>query len=148
MKIDQAFPRLAGARCRLFKELQLVGSATPFLNLTQFGAINVSSMTLTLLRLRDQFGVQDATLVETVRTVSGAAPELHVVAQATGNYAALVPDDLPTQLMLNQARGRPFADFLHDANGLTAILRRALQSGEGIADRELSVRPAGAPRDA
>jgi ABC-2 type transport system ATP-binding protein len=29
-------------------ELQLVGSATPFLNLTQFGVINVSSMTLTL----------------------------------------------------------------------------------------------------
>jgi len=28
--------------------LQLVGSATPFLNLTQFGVINVSSMTLTL----------------------------------------------------------------------------------------------------
>jgi two-component system nitrogen regulation sensor histidine kinase GlnL len=48
---------------------------------------------------------------------------------------------------LKQARGRPFGDFLHDSNGLTAILRRALETGEGIADREISVRPVGAPRD-
>ncbi len=71
----------------------------------QLASADPSSITLTLLRLRDQFGVQDAMLVETARTVSGAAPELHVVAQAGSNYAALVPDDLPTQLMLNQARG-------------------------------------------
>src|SRR5207237_3540863 len=44
-------------------------------------------------------------------------------------------------------RGRPFADLLHDAEGLCRILKRALQTGEGIADRELAVRPAGAPRE-
>jgi two-component system nitrogen regulation sensor histidine kinase GlnL len=48
---------------------------------------------------------------------------------------------------LNQARGRPFGDFLHDSNALTTILRRALETGEGIADREIAVRPIGAPRD-
>ncbi|HLX01264.1 MAG TPA: PAS domain-containing sensor histidine kinase, partial [Trinickia sp.] len=83
----------------------------------QLASTDPSSTTLTLLRLRDQFGVQDATLVETVRTVSGAAPELHVVAQATGNYAALVPDDLPTQLMLNQARGRGYAAIEGEVDG-------------------------------
>ncbi len=83
----------------------------------QLASTDPSSMTLTLLRLRDQFGVQDATLVETARTVSGAAPELHVVAQATSNYAALVPDDLPTQLMLNQARGRGYAAIEGEVDG-------------------------------
>ncbi|QCP51471.1 PAS domain-containing sensor histidine kinase [Trinickia violacea] len=83
----------------------------------QLASTDPSSTTLTLLRLRDQFGVQDATLVETVRAVSGAAPELHVVAQATGNYAALVPDDLPTQLMLNQARGRGYAAIEGEVDG-------------------------------
>nr|WP_246796264.1 sensor histidine kinase EsaS [Burkholderia perseverans] len=60
--------------------------------------------TLTLLRLRDQFGVQDATIVEPGHTGSGAAPDLHIVAQASGNFAALIPDDMPTSLMLGQAR--------------------------------------------
>lgn len=72
---------------------------------------NTNGTTLTLLRLRDQFGVQDATIVEQDATIvepsragSGAAPDLHIVAQASGNFAALIPDDLPTPLMLNQAR--------------------------------------------
>jgi nitrogen fixation/metabolism regulation signal transduction histidine kinase len=56
--------------------------------------------TLTLLRLRDQFGVHDATIVGT----NG-----RVIAQASSNFAALVPDDLPTPLMLQQARGRGYA---------------------------------------
>ncbi|CAN0624212.1 two-component system, NtrC family, nitrogen regulation sensor histidine kinase NtrY [Burkholderia multivorans] len=60
--------------------------------------------TLTLLRLRDQFGVQDATIVEPGRGPSGAAPDLHIVAQASGNFSALISDDLPTPLMLSQAR--------------------------------------------
>ncbi|MGH8136861.1 MAG: nitrogen regulation protein NR(II) [Steroidobacteraceae bacterium] len=47
---------------------------------------------------------------------------------------------------LNKARGRPFGDFLQDAAGLTAILRRALETGEGIAGRELPVRPLGPAR--
>ncbi|WP_446903456.1 sensor histidine kinase EsaS [Burkholderia sp. YIM B11467] len=65
---------------------------------------NTNGTTLTLLRLRDQFGVQDATIVEPTRAGSGAAPDLHIVAQASGNFAALIPDDLPTSLMLSQAR--------------------------------------------
>jgi nitrogen fixation/metabolism regulation signal transduction histidine kinase len=56
--------------------------------------------TLTLLRLRDQFGVHDATIV---------GPNGRVIAQASSNFAALVPDDLPTPLMLQQARGRGYA---------------------------------------
>ncbi|WP_306714644.1 sensor histidine kinase EsaS [Burkholderia dolosa] len=65
---------------------------------------NTNGTTLTLLRLRDQFGVQDATIVEPSRSGSGAAPDLHIVAQASGNFSALIPDDLPTPLMLSQAR--------------------------------------------
>jgi two-component system nitrogen regulation sensor histidine kinase GlnL len=45
------------------------------------------------------------------------------------------------------ARGRPISDFLHDTDGLCRILRRALESGESIADREVAIRPAGAPRE-
>ncbi len=60
--------------------------------------------TLTLLRLRDQFGVQDATILEPGHTSAGASPDLHIVAQASGNFAALIPDDMPTALMLSQAR--------------------------------------------
>ncbi|MBV9914505.1 MAG: PAS domain-containing protein [Sinobacteraceae bacterium] len=67
-------------------------------------------------------------------------------AQLCAIYANVAAQDL-LAFSLNQARGRPFADFLHDANGLAVSLRRALHTGEGIADRELSVRPAGAPRD-
>jgi two-component system nitrogen regulation sensor histidine kinase GlnL len=67
-------------------------------------------------------------------------------AQLCPIYANVAAQDL-LAFSLNKARGRPFGDFLHDANGLITILRRALESGEGFADRELSVRPAGAPRD-
>ena len=42
-----------------------------------------------------------------------------------------------------------FGDFLHDANGLLAQSCGACsQTGEGIADRELTLRPIGAPREA
>jgi two-component system nitrogen regulation sensor histidine kinase GlnL len=61
-------------------------------------------------------------------------------------YANVAAQDL-LAFSLNQARGRPFADFLLDGNGLPAILRRALDAGEGIADREITVRPAGTPRE-
>ena len=61
-------------------------------------------------------------------------------------YANVAAQDL-LSFSLNQARGRPFSDFLLDSNGFIANLRRALDTGEGIADRELTVRPASAPRD-
>jgi len=68
-------------------------------------------------------------------------------AQLCAIYANVAAQDL-LAFSLNKARGRPFSDFLHDPNGLIGILRRALETGEGFADRELTVRPAGAPRDA
>ncbi|CBW76374.1 Nitrogen regulation protein ntrY (EC 2.7.3.-) [Mycetohabitans rhizoxinica HKI 454] len=75
----------------------------------QLANTDPSNITLTLLRLRDQFGVHDATIVEPARSVSGATGEMRVIAQASSNFAALVPDDLPTPLMLGQARERGYA---------------------------------------
>ncbi|QGZ60271.1 sensor histidine kinase [Paraburkholderia acidisoli] len=73
--------------------------------------------TLTLLRARDQFGVQDATIVEPVRSMSGAAPDMHVVAQASSNFSSLMPADLPTPLMIDQARGRGYAAIEGEVDG-------------------------------
>jgi two-component system, NtrC family, nitrogen regulation sensor histidine kinase GlnL len=67
-------------------------------------------------------------------------------AQLCPIYANVAAQDL-LAFSLNKARGRPFGDFLQDSNGLIGLLRRALETGEGFADRELTVRPAGAPRD-
>jgi two-component system nitrogen regulation sensor histidine kinase GlnL len=67
-------------------------------------------------------------------------------AQLCPIYANVAAQDL-LAFSLNTARGRPFGDFLHDPNGLMRILRRSLETGESFADRELTVRPAGAPRD-
>ncbi|HEY8052601.1 MAG: nitrogen regulation protein NR(II) [Steroidobacterales bacterium] len=67
-------------------------------------------------------------------------------AQLCPVYANVAAQDL-LAFSLRCARGRPFAEFLHDTNGLNQILKRALETGEGIADRELAVRPAGAPRE-
>ena len=67
-------------------------------------------------------------------------------AQLCAIYANVAAQDL-LAFSLKKARGRPFSDFLQDTNGFTALMRRALDTGEGIADRELTVRPLGAPRD-
>jgi two-component system, NtrC family, nitrogen regulation sensor histidine kinase GlnL len=67
-------------------------------------------------------------------------------AQLCAVYANVAAQDL-LAFSLKMARGRPFGDFLHDAEGLSRILRRALESGESIADREVALRPAGAPRE-
>src|SRR5262249_36283085 len=67
-------------------------------------------------------------------------------AQLCPIYANVAAQNL-LAFSLNQARGRPFGDFLHDANGLINILRRSLDTGTGISDRELSVRPIGNPRE-
>ncbi|WP_042299247.1 sensor histidine kinase [Paraburkholderia kururiensis] len=83
----------------------------------QLASADAAGTTLTLLRLRDQFSVQDATIVEPVRSMSGATPEMHVVAQASGNLASLVPSDLPTPLMIDQARGRGFAAIEGEVDG-------------------------------
>src|SRR5947207_15896510 len=67
-------------------------------------------------------------------------------AQLCPVYANVAAEDL-LAFRLNRARGRPFADFLHDAVALCRVLNRALQTGEGIADRQLAVRPAVTPRE-
>jgi two-component system nitrogen regulation sensor histidine kinase GlnL len=68
-------------------------------------------------------------------------------AQLCPIYANVAAQNL-LAFSLNQARGRPFGDFLHDTSGLIGILRRSLQTGQGISDRELTVRPIGSPREA
>ncbi|MCC8393397.1 PAS domain-containing sensor histidine kinase [Paraburkholderia sp. MMS20-SJTR3] len=83
----------------------------------QLASADASGVTLTLLRLRDQFGVQDATIVEPTRSMSGATPDMHVVAQASGNYAMLLPNDLPTPLMIEQARGHGYAAIEGEVDG-------------------------------
>jgi two-component system, NtrC family, nitrogen regulation sensor histidine kinase GlnL len=66
--------------------------------------------------------------------------------QLCATYANVAAQDL-LAFSLNKARGRPFTDFLQEANGLGAILRRAIARSESFADRELAVRPVGAPRE-
>ena len=61
-------------------------------------------------------------------------------AQLCPVYANVAAQDL-LAFSLKMARGRPFTDFLHDAEGLSRILRRALETGESIADREVALRP-------
>ena len=68
-------------------------------------------------------------------------------AQLCPVYANVAAQDL-LAFSLKMARGRPFTELLHEPEGLGAILRRSLASGETIADRELQVRPAGSPREA
>ena len=68
-------------------------------------------------------------------------------AQLCPMYANVAAQDL-LAFILKMARGRPFTDLLHEPESLGGILRRVLMSGESIADRELAVRPAGAPREA
>jgi two-component system, NtrC family, nitrogen regulation sensor histidine kinase GlnL len=61
-------------------------------------------------------------------------------------YANVAAQDL-LAFSLKMARGRPFTELLHEAEGLRSILKRALESSESIADREVQLRPAGAPRE-
>ncbi|MBV8974122.1 MAG: PAS domain-containing protein, partial [Sinobacteraceae bacterium] len=68
-------------------------------------------------------------------------------AQLCPVYANVAAQDL-LAFSLKMARGRPFSELLHEPEGLAGILRRSLVSGEIIADRELTVRPAASPREA
>src|SRR5438477_9246084 len=67
-------------------------------------------------------------------------------AQLCPIYANVAAQDL-LAFSLNHARGKPFAELLQDCNGLIATLRRALASEIGIAEREITVRPVGTPRE-
>jgi len=61
-------------------------------------------------------------------------------AQLCPIYANVAAQDL-LAISLNQARGRPFTDCLMESNGLIPLLRRSLETGEGFADRELTLYP-------
>ncbi|HTY49617.1 MAG TPA: nitrogen regulation protein NR(II) [Steroidobacteraceae bacterium] len=67
-------------------------------------------------------------------------------AQLCPIYANVAAQDL-LAISLNQSRGRPFSDCLLESNGLIPILRRALETGEGFADRELVLNLKTAPRE-
>ncbi|MDR5749213.1 MULTISPECIES: PAS domain-containing sensor histidine kinase [unclassified Caballeronia] len=82
----------------------------------QLSSADPTSLTLALLRLRDQFNVQDATIVEPMRG-GGTAPDVRVVAQASSNFSALVPDNLPTPLMIAQSRDRPYGAIEGEVDG-------------------------------
>jgi nitrogen fixation/metabolism regulation signal transduction histidine kinase len=80
----------------------------------QLASADPSSLTLSLLRLRDQYGVQDAVVFERPRDQynredlasnngSTRVAGLRTVAQASGNYYALLPTNEPTSTMLKQA---------------------------------------------
>jgi nitrogen fixation/metabolism regulation signal transduction histidine kinase len=83
----------------------------------QIASADSAGTTLTLLRTRDQFGVQDAMIVAPVRSMSGATPDMHVVAQASSNFSSLMPADMPTQLMIEQARGHGYAAIEGEVDG-------------------------------
>lgn len=68
-------------------------------------------------------------------------------AQLCPVYANVAAQDL-LAVSLSALRGRPLEEVLQPSNGLVALLRRALESGESFADRELALRAAAAPRDA
>jgi two-component system nitrogen regulation sensor histidine kinase GlnL len=67
-------------------------------------------------------------------------------AQLCPIYANVAAQDL-LAFSLNMSRGRPFGDYLHDAGALHTILRRALETGECLADREVMLKPANSPRE-
>ncbi len=67
-------------------------------------------------------------------------------AQLCPVYANVAAQDL-LAFSLKQARGRPFTEFC-DSGKLEPLLKRALETGEGFADRELPLSTRSAPREA
>ncbi|WP_284502800.1 PAS domain-containing sensor histidine kinase [Caballeronia sp. AZ10_KS36] len=94
----------------------------------QLASADPSSLTLTLLRLRDQFGVQDAVVFERPRDqynredLNAGGPlqrvaALRTIAQASGNYYSLLPTNEPTSAMLKEAQDRPFGAIEGEIDG-------------------------------
>jgi nitrogen fixation/metabolism regulation signal transduction histidine kinase len=94
----------------------------------QLASADPSSLTLALLRMRDQYNVQDAVVFERPRDqynredlnagggslrVSG----LRTVAQASGNYYALLPTNEPTNAMLKAAQDHPYGTIEGEIDG-------------------------------
>jgi len=67
-------------------------------------------------------------------------------AQLCPIYANVAAQDL-LAFSLNQSRGRPFGDSLYEGTQLRTMLRRALETGDGIADHELSLTLKSNPRE-
>jgi two-component system nitrogen regulation sensor histidine kinase GlnL len=61
-------------------------------------------------------------------------------------YANVAAQNL-LAISFNQARGRPFSDLFVEASGMVATLKRARDSGDTYSERELTIRPAAAPRE-
>ena len=61
-------------------------------------------------------------------------------------YANVVAQDV-LAFSVDEVRGRPLADLLDQSIDLVWTLRRVLETGECIADREHPVRPLGSPGD-
>ncbi|SPB17575.1 sensor kinase [Caballeronia novacaledonica] len=94
----------------------------------QLASADPSSLTLSLLRLRDQYGVQDAVVFERPRdqynredlssnNSSLRVPGLRTVAQASGNYYALLPANEPTGSMLRAAQDHPYGAIEGEIDG-------------------------------
>lgn len=94
----------------------------------QLASADPSSLTLSLLRLRDQYGVQDAVVFERPRdqynredlasnNSSLRVPGLRTVAQASGNYYALLPANEPTGTMLREAQDHPYGAIEGEIDG-------------------------------
>ncbi|WP_034470321.1 sensor histidine kinase [Caballeronia zhejiangensis] len=94
----------------------------------QLASADPSSLTLSLLRLRDQYGVQDAVVFERPRdqynredlaanNSSQRVPGLRTVAQASGNYYALLPANEPTGTMVREAQDHPYGAIEGEIDG-------------------------------
>ncbi|CAH2796173.1 MAG: Signal transduction histidine kinase involved in nitrogen fixation and metabolism regulation [uncultured Caballeronia sp.] len=94
----------------------------------QLASADSSSLTLSLLRLRDQYGVQDAVVFERPRdqynredlSANGGSQRvsgLRTAAQASGNYYALLPTNEPTNTMLKEAQDRPYGAIEGEIDG-------------------------------
>src|SRR5688572_25872957 len=53
-------------------------------------------------------------------------------------YANVAAQDL-LAVSVNQARGKPFLSLVLEADSLTGLMRRALDTGETVSEREMSV---------
>ncbi len=94
----------------------------------QLASADPSSLTLALLRLRDQYNVQDAVVFERPRDQYGredfasgnaslCGTSLRTVAQASGNYYALLPTNEPSSAMLKQAQDHPYGAIEGELDG-------------------------------
>lgn len=94
----------------------------------QLASADPSSLTLALLRLRDQYNVQDAVVFERPRDQynredlssnngSQRVSGLRTIAQASGNYYVLLPTNEPTSTMLKEAQDHPYGAIEGEIDG-------------------------------